>query len=47
MPVPKGKQELFGKIIGANINQGRTLAEAKKIADKAVVKKKPQVKKKK
>lgn len=36
MPVPKGKQELYGKIVGHNINTGHSMKEAKKIADKAV-----------
>lgn len=40
MPVPKDKQELYGKIVGHMINKGKTLEEAKKIADKAVKKKK-------
>lgn len=39
MPVPEGKQELYGKIVGHNINTGHSLSEAKDIADKAVSKK--------
>ena len=46
MPVPKGKQKLYGKIVGANINRGKSLAEAKRIADRAV-KAKPRKRKKK
>ena len=36
MPVPKSKQVLHGKIVGANINNGKSLSESKSIADKAV-----------
>jgi hypothetical protein len=36
MPVPKGKEKLYGKIVGVNINRGRSLAAAKDIADRAV-----------
>ena len=36
MPVPKGKQKKYGKIVGANINRGKSLEEAKDIADRAV-----------
>lgn len=36
MPVPKGKQELYGKVVGRNINAGKSLAAAKKIADRAI-----------
>jgi hypothetical protein len=36
MPVPKGKKKVFGIIVGANINRGKSLAQAKTIADKAI-----------
>lgn len=36
MPVPKDKEELYGKIAGHMQNEGKSLAEAKNIADKAV-----------
>lgn len=36
MPVPKKKQKLYGKVIGHMINTGKSQAEAKNIADKAV-----------
>jgi len=36
MPVPKGKEELYGKIAGHMQNLGKSLTEAKNIADKAV-----------
>lgn len=36
MPVPKGKQELYGKIAGHMQNLGKSLSEAKDIADAAV-----------
>ena len=36
MPVPKGKQALYGKVVGHMINTGRSITEAKNIADKAV-----------
>ena len=36
MPVPKGKQKLYGKIVGANINKGKSMDQAKDIADEAV-----------
>ena len=39
MPVPKGKEKLYGKIVGANINRGKSLEDAKDIADRAVSKK--------
>ena len=35
-PVAKGKQEIYGRIVGHNINQGKSLEAAKHIADKAV-----------
>jgi len=40
MPVPKGKQKLYGKIVGKNINEGKSLEKSKDIADRAVVSKK-------
>lgn len=36
MPVPKDKQDLYGKVVGKNINAGKSLNAAKRIADKAV-----------
>ena len=36
MPVPKDKQELFGKVVGRMINEGKSQEEAKNIADRAV-----------
>jgi hypothetical protein len=36
MPVPKGKQKLYGMIVGHNINIGHSLESAKNIADKAI-----------
>ncbi len=36
MPVPKGKQSLYGKIAGHMQNLGKSLSEAKNIADRAV-----------
>lgn len=36
MPVPKDKQDLYGKIVGKNINSGKSLSAAKRIADKAI-----------
>lgn len=36
MPVPKGKKKVYGRIVGANINRGLSLEEAKDIADRAV-----------
>jgi len=41
MPVPKGKEKQYGMIVGKNINAGKSLAEAKDIADSAVGVKKP------
>jgi len=38
MPVPKTKKKIYGVIVGANINRGKSLSESKKIADKAVKK---------
>ncbi len=47
MPVPKGKEELYGKIAGHMQNLGKSLQESKDIADRAVkVKKKKKVNKK-
>ncbi len=40
MPVPKGKQKLYGKVAGAMQNKGYSYEEAKEIADKAVKSKK-------
>jgi hypothetical protein len=45
MPVPKGKQKLYGKIAGHMQNEGYSYEESKDIADKAVMKK-PSKKKK-
>jgi hypothetical protein len=36
MPVPKSKEKLYGKIVGKNINEGKSVSEAKNIADRAV-----------
>ena len=36
MPVPKSKQSLYGKVVGANMNRGKSLSESKDIADKAI-----------
>lgn len=36
MPVPKDKQDMYGKVVGKNINSGKSLSAAKKIADKAI-----------
>jgi len=36
MPVPKKKQELYGKIVGHMQNLGKSLEEAKNIADRAI-----------
>ena len=36
MPVPKNKQKSYGVIVGANMNRGMTLDEAKNIADRAI-----------
>jgi len=47
MPVPKGKEDLYGKIAGHMQNLGKSLGEAKNIADRAVkVKKNKKVNKK-
>ncbi len=37
MPVTKGKQALYGKIVGHMQNLGKSLDESKNIADRAVV----------
>lgn len=37
MPVPKGKQDLYGKIVGHMQNLGKSREESKDIADRAVV----------
>ncbi len=39
MPVPKDKEALYGKIAGHMQNLGKSLTEAKDIADKAVMSK--------
>lgn len=36
MPIPKGKAKLYGKILGHNLNLGKSRAEAKSIAEAAV-----------
>lgn len=36
MPVPKKKQKVYGVIVGAMRNKGKSLEEAKDIADRAV-----------
>lgn len=36
MPVPKGKEDLYGKIVGHMINTGHNREESKNIADRAV-----------
>lgn len=36
MPIKKEDQDLYGKIVGKNINSGKSLNAAKRIADKAV-----------
>lgn len=36
MPIPKDKQNLYGKVIGHNLNQGKSKQEAKEIAEAAV-----------
>lgn len=36
MPVPKDKQKLFGKVIGKNLNEGKSKEVAKENAEKAV-----------
>lgn len=36
MPVPKGKQKVYGAIVGKNINTGKSMEESKNIADRAV-----------
>ena len=38
MPVPEGKQKIYGRIVGSMVNRGHTMADAKKIADKATSK---------
>lgn len=45
MSVPKNKQDLYGKIVGKNINKGKSLEASKKIADRAVKVKKKKGKK--
>lgn len=48
MPIPDGKEHLFGMIIGHMINTGKSYEESKSIAERAVMgkKKKPAGKKK-
>ena len=36
MPIPKGKQKLYSKVIGHMINSGKSQGEAKAIAEAAV-----------
>lgn len=36
MPIPKDKQELYGKILGRMLNIGKGKKKAKSIAEKAV-----------
>jgi len=36
MPVPKGKEEMYGKVLGHNRNMGKSMEESKAIADRAV-----------
>lgn len=36
MPIAKGKEEVYGKIVGRNIKKGKSLRKAKAIADDAV-----------
>ena len=36
MPVPKSKRSLYGKVVGKNMNRGKSLEESKDIADEAV-----------
>lgn len=36
MPIEKGKQEVYGRIVGHEINEGMSLEKAKNIADRAV-----------
>jgi len=36
MPVPKGKEELYRKVVGHMQNLGKGLKESKNIADRAV-----------
>jgi len=36
MPVPKDKQDMYGKVVGHLQNMGYSLEEAKNKADKAV-----------
>jgi len=45
MPVPKDKRDLYAKVVGRQINLGKTLKEARAIAD-AAIKSKPKGKKK-
>jgi len=36
MPVPKKYQKTYGKIVGHEINKGKSLSKAKAFADKVV-----------
>ena len=36
MPVPPGKEDLYGKVVGHMLNMGKSHEEAKAIADRAV-----------
>lgn len=36
MPIPPGKAKLYGKILGKNINLGKSPAQAKAIAEAAI-----------
>jgi hypothetical protein len=38
MPIPKDRksQDLYSKVVGRNINEGKSREEAKRIADRAV-----------
>lgn len=36
MPVDKKKQKAYGVIVGKNINEGKSLEESKKVADRAI-----------
>lgn len=36
MPVPRSKRKAYGVIVGKNINEGKSVEEAKDIADRAI-----------
>jgi len=40
MPIPKKKQELYGKVIGSCLNQGGSKRKCKSRAERAVLSKK-------